>query len=135
MESYGILCKFTGFIEFNGNCERIYIMELFLAHHEIFIQLIRYGLALIGAGWLCLKYLFPILGRGIVELNLELQKRIAKLKADEDKWKQNVREQFEEDVTMGMDEVEIRYQERPKSNYKRRWIPAEQREPERGKEE
>lgn len=50
-------------------------MELILAHHEISFQLIRYGLVLIGAGWICFKWLFPMIGRWIVDLSCKMQKK------------------------------------------------------------
>jgi len=74
---------------------------------EIYLRLLRCILALIGVGWFCFRVLFPMLGRWIVDLNCKLQNRIAKLKADEDKWKQNVRTQFEEDVVMQSEEPPI----------------------------
>ena len=79
-----------------------------------------------------------MLGRWIVDLNLKLQNRIAKLKADEDKWKQNVREQFEEDVAMQLEEPTTEeffatesqiakvLSKKPKSMYEKRWVQEEQ---------
>lgn len=102
-----------------------------------------YVLALILMGYICFKYLFPMLGQWIVDLNCKMQNRILKLKADEDKWKQNVREQFEEDVAMQMEQPEEPRTEeffatesqiakvlskKPKSTYEKRWVQEEQDE-------
>ena len=44
-----------------------------LAHHEILMQVIQYGLTLILGGWICFKHLFPMIGRGIVNLCKRLE--------------------------------------------------------------
>jgi len=49
-------------------------------------------------GWICfqfIRFVFPMIGQWIVNLNCRLQKRIVKLKAEED---QREIKQFEDDV-------------------------------------
>ena len=53
--------------------ERIYIMELILAHHETFLIVFQYAFALFAGGWICFKWLFPMIGRGIVNLNYKMR--------------------------------------------------------------
>lgn len=63
------------------------MFELLSIYYEIFLQVIYYALALFVGGWICFCFLFPMIGRWIINLNCRLQNRIAKLKAEEDQRK------------------------------------------------
>lgn len=65
--------------------ERIYIMELILAHHEIHFELIRYGLVLIGAGWVCFKWLFPMIGQWCCNLCKKLEDANKRMEQEREK--------------------------------------------------
>lgn len=56
-----------------------------LAHHEIFIQLIQYILVLIAGGWICFKWLFPMLGRWIVDLCKKLEDANKRMEQEREK--------------------------------------------------
>ena len=78
-------------------------------------------------------FLFSTIGRWIINLNRKLRNRILKLKKDEDKWKQGIREKFEEDVAMILDKPEepeienqIPFVVEGKTMYAKRWIQPEQ---------
>lgn len=44
-----------------------------LAHHETFLLVLQYILVLSAGAWICFKYLFPMLGRWIVDLNYKMR--------------------------------------------------------------
>lgn len=78
-----------------------------LGHHEVFIQVLQYILALIAGGWICFKWLFPMLGRGIVNLCKRLEN------VNHQKYMERERER-------------VLGQKEPKSMYKERWVQEEQ---------
>ena len=79
-----------------------------LAHHEIGMQVLQYGLSLILGGYICFKHLFPMLGRWIVDLNRKMQEKmrsdgqrnrqwLKKLMEDKDKQRKEQLKRFEDD--------------------------------------
>jgi len=56
-----------------------------LAHHEIGMQVIQYVLALSAGAWICFKWLFPMIGRWIVDLCKRLEDANKKMEQEREK--------------------------------------------------